>query len=321
MNDAPDLSLVIPMHNESDCIDELFASLSAALGDLNVDYEIVCVNDGSTDDTLERLRKKQRDRSHVRVVDLSRNFGKEAAVTAGLMLSKGLCVVPIDADLQDPPELIGRMLEKWREGSEVVNAARSSRSTDTIAKRTTARVFYSLLNKISDIPIPKDVGDFRLLDRKVVDVVCALPERTRFNKGLFAWVGFRQTTLYYERPKRDQGKTSFNYWRLWNFAIEGFTSFSSLPLRIWSYLGALIAALSIVAAFYNIAKTLIFGVDVPGYASLIVTMLFLNGLSLFGIGVLGEYVSRVFIESKQRPLYVVREIYEPIADPSNKVDC
>ncbi|MCB8839381.1 glycosyltransferase family 2 protein [Aurantimonas sp. VKM B-3413] len=308
---APLLSLVIPMRNEAECIAGLCDRLEAIIADLDEPCEVICVNDGSTDATLTLLLERQKTMSCLRIIDLSRNFGKEAALTAGLEAARGACVVPLDADLQDPPELVGAMLEKWREGFEVVNAARSERRTDTAMKRLTAALFYYVTNKITDIEIPKNVGDFRLMDRKVVDAICALPERTRFNKGLFAWVGFRQTTLTYVRPPRAAGETKWKYWRLWNFALDGITSFSSIPLRIWSYVGAAAASLSMIYAVAVVLRTLIFGIDVPGYASLIVTVMFFNGLTMLSLGAIGEYLSRIFIETKQRPIYIVRALHEP----------
>ncbi|MCT8266748.1 glycosyltransferase family 2 protein [Afifella sp. JA880] len=310
----PCLSLVIPMHNEEECLDGLFRRLESVLGELGISYEIVCVDDGSRDRTLAALIERQKHAPYLRVIDLSRNFGKEAALTAGLDASRGDCVIPIDADLQDPPELIGRMLEKWREGYEVVNAVRSERQTDTPMKRWTAGLFYWSANKLSEIEIPPNVGDFRLMDRKVVDAICALPERSRFNKGLFAWVGFRQTSIEYSREARFAGETKWKYWRLWNFALDGITSFSSVPLRIWSYLGGAIAGLAIVYAIIVVVRTMLFGRDVPGYPSLIVAIMFFNGLTMLSLGAIGEYLSRIFIEAKQRPLYIVRKIYEPDAE-------
>ncbi|MDQ0324502.1 glycosyltransferase involved in cell wall biosynthesis [Rhodopseudomonas julia] len=311
----PCLSLVIPMHNEEECLDGLFQRLEAVMAELGISYEIICVDDGSRDRTLAALIERQKKAPYLRVIDLSRNFGKEAALTAGLDASRGECVVPLDADLQDPPELIGRMLEKWREGYEVVNAVRSERQTDTPMKRWTAGLFYWSANKLSEIEIPPNVGDFRLMDRKVVDAICALPERSRFNKGLFAWVGFRQTCIEYSREARFAGETKWKYWRLWNFALDGITSFSSVPLRIWSYLGGAIAGLAIVYAIVVIVRTMLFGRDVPGYPSLIVAIMFFNGLTMLSLGAIGEYLSRIFIEAKQRPLYIVRKIHEPHAQP------
>jgi len=311
MNTCPDLSIVIPMMNESEGLHALFSRLEAALAPAGLEYELLCVNDGSTDDTLQRLQDIQRHNPRLRVVDLSRNFGKEAALTAGLFTARGRCVIPLDADLQDPPELIPEMVEKWRQGYEVVNAVRSQRDADTPLKRFTARVFYACINRISEVHIPPNVGDFRLLDRQVVEALKRMPERTRFNKGLFAWVGFRTAEVSYSRPPRDAGDSKWKYWALWNLALEGITSFSSLPLRLWSYLGGLVSAFAVVYALVIIVKTLAFGRDVPGYASLMVVILFFSGLNMLTLGIFGEYLSRVFLEAKQRPLYVVRDVHEP----------
>ena len=311
MKNIPDISIVIPMMNESQGLDALFSRLCRALEPVALSWEVVCVNDGSTDDTLEHLRGRQDQAPRLRVVDLSRNFGKEAALTAGLFHATGRCVIPLDADLQDPPELIPEMLEAWLQGYEVVNAVRSERNADSFFKRNSAGLFYKCINCISEVAIPPNVGDFRLLDRKVVEALKRLPERTRFNKGLFAWVGFRQTSVYYKRPCRECGDTKWKLWALWNLALEGITSFSSLPLRFWSYIGAGLSGFAGIYALVIVIKTFIFGVDVPGYASLMVVVLFFSGLNMLTLGIFGEYLSRVFIEAKQRPLYLVREVYEP----------
>lgn len=308
--DVVDVSLVIPMMNEQDCLSALFDRLGAVMDDLGCSYEIICVNDGSTDNTLAELLRLQRILPRLRIVDLSRNFGKEAALTAGLHAAVGRCVIPVDADLQDPPELIGDMLAKWREGYEVVNARRARRVAESPAKRLTAAWFYWVINRMSDIDIPENVGDFRLLDRAVVDALKQLPERSRFNKGLFAWVGFRQTEIEYHRPERVSGQSKFPFWRLWNFALDGITSFSSLPLRIWSYIGLIIAIAALSYAVVVVVDTLVGGSDVPGYASTIVFILFFSGLNMLSLGIVGEYVARVFIESKQRPLYVIRRVHD-----------
>jgi glycosyltransferase involved in cell wall biosynthesis len=243
----------------------------------------------------------------VRAVSFSRNFGKEAALSAGLDHARGEAVIPMDVDLQDPPEVIGQMLAKWREGFDIVNGIRTDRESDSLAKRLTADLFYRTHNRLSVDKIPEHAGDFRLLDRKVVDIIRSMPERTRFMKGLFAWAGFRQASVPYVRQQRQLGATKFNYWKLWSFALDGITSASTVPLRVWSYLGVLVALLALVYAILLIVRTLIWGVDVPGYASLMVAVLFIGGLQLLSLGVLGEYVGRILIEAKQRPLYVIRE--------------
>ncbi|MEH6695138.1 MAG: glycosyltransferase, partial [Hyphomonas sp.] len=229
----------------------------------------------------------------------------EAALTAGLDFATGKAVIPIDADLQDPPELIREMVAKWRQGAFVVLARRAVRDTDSVLKRTTSYLFYRLISKISKPIIPQNVGDFRLMDRAVVDALKQLPERSRFMKGLFAWVGYPSEIIEYTRPARSAGKTKFNYWRLWNFGLEGIASFSSLPLKIWSYFGVLVSAAGICYMIFLILKTLITGIDSPGYASLMSVQLFFNGVLLLGLGAIGEYISRMFMETKGRPIYLV----------------
>jgi glycosyltransferase involved in cell wall biosynthesis len=241
---------------------------------------------------------------------LSRNFGKEAALTAGIDAARGDAVIPIDADLQDSPELIVRLVEEWKRGFEVVLAKRADRRADSFAKRLTALLFYKVHNSISEPVIPENVGDFRLMDRKVVDAIKQLPERRRFMKGIFAWVGFRSTTIEYVRDPRIAGASRFSAWKLWNLALEGITSFSTAPLRIWTYLGLAVASLAFVYAGFIVMRTVIHGIDVPGYASLLAITLFLGGIQLIGLGVLGEYLGRVYSEAKQRPIYIVRDSYE-----------
>jgi glycosyltransferase involved in cell wall biosynthesis len=267
------------------------------------------VDDGSHDDTLARLHDlASRDASY-RVVELSRNFGKEAALTAGLDEARGDAVVVMDADLQDPPSLIPRMVTRWLAGADVVLARRADRSCDGWLKRKTAAWFYRMHNAVADIRIPPDVGDFRLMDRCVVEAIRALPERQRFMKGLFCWVGFRCETLDYERAQRAVGTTKFPGWKLWNLALEGFTSFSTAPLKMWTYLGLACAGATSVYAMFILLRALFWGVDVPGYASLLLVALFFGSLQLISLGLLGEYIGRIYNESKQRPVYVVRSRY------------
>ena len=310
--DSLKLSLVVPVYNECESVD-LFVDRVKNVFDTvaAIDLNIVFVNDGSTDDTLERLIELQQENPTLRIVDLSRNFGKEAALTAGLEAASGQAVVPIDVDLQDPPELILEMIGKWREGFDVVVGERINRDSDSWAKRKSATWFYRIHNKISDPQIPENVGDFRLMDRAVVDALNELPESRRFMKGLFAWVGFRTTAIQYVRTERVAGTTKFNGWRLWNLALEGITSFSTEPLRIWTYLGGVVAAVSFLFIIFIVLKVLIDGIDVPGYASVVVAVTFFGGLQLIGIGIIGEYLGRSYIESKRRPIYLVRRIYEP----------
>jgi glycosyltransferase involved in cell wall biosynthesis len=304
------LSIVIPCYNEEASLEALLERLDRALAAVpDASFEIVCVNDGSTDATLERLVEIQGRRNDVVVVDLSRNFGKEAALSAGIAVATGEAVVPMDADLQDPPELVGDMVRLWRQGFEVVLARRSDRSTDSMLKRLSARAFYKVHNAMSDVAIPEDVGDFRLMDRVAVDVLNALPENRRFMKGLFSWVGFRTASVDFARASRATGASRFNAWRLWNLALEGITSFSLLPLRVWTYLGAAVAVFSLGWGTWILTRTLVHGKDVPGYASIIVAVLFLGGLQLIGIGIIGEYVGRTYLESKRRPAFVVRKVF------------
>lgn len=299
------LSILTPMYNEAGGLDAFFQSLEAALAPLDVDYEIICVDDGSTDNTLARLRHHVERNPRIKVVVLSRNFGKEAAMTAALDYASGDVALPLDADLQDPPELIAAMLAKWREGYQVVYAKRSSRKTDSLIKRKTARLFYKVFNRLSDIKIPEDVGDFRLLDRNVIEAIKRLPEKDRFMKGLFCWPGMKHTVIEFERPKRAHGTSKYNYWNLWNFALSGITSFSTFPIRAGIYLGLSVASLSFLFGLWVIFKTVVIGVDVPGYASLLVAVLFMGGVQLFFLGLLGEYIGRIYKEVKNRPLYFV----------------
>jgi len=304
------ISVISPFYNEELGVEAFFARLSSVHAEVaeRYDLEVIAINDGSKDNTLSELIKAQPRYPFLTIVDLSRNFGKEAALSAGLDYATGDVVIPIDSDLQHPPELILEMLAQWEAGFEVVLAKRVDRDTDRAIQKFSANSFYKLHNYISDIDIPADVGDYRLMDRKVVNALKALPENRRFMKGLFAWVGFKTTTVEYKVEPRLSGVTSFNTWKLWNFALEGITSFSSAPLRIWSYLGGAISLLSFLYALYLILKTVVFGIDTPGYASLMVAILFVGGIQLIGIGVLGEYLGRIFVETKRRPVYIVREV-------------
>jgi glycosyltransferase involved in cell wall biosynthesis len=305
------LSLVVPVYNEAETvalfIDRVSTVFRAVAG---VRIEVVFVNDGSRDDTLSRVLVLQKADPRVRVIDLSRNFGKEAALSAGLVDARGDVIVPIDVDLQDPPELILEMITKWREGFDVVVGRRVNRDSDTAAKRMSATWFYRIHNAISDLQIPENVGDFRLMDRAVVDALREMPESRRFMKGLFAWAGFRTAYVEYARPPRSAGSGKFGGWKLWNFALEGITSFSTIPLRIWTYAGLLVAAGSVLYAAFIVLTVFVRGIDVPGYASLLVAVMLLGGIQLIGIGVLGEYLGRTYLESKRRPVFIIRRIYE-----------
>ncbi|MEL6909209.1 MAG: glycosyltransferase family 2 protein [Cyanobacteria bacterium J06598_4] len=304
-----EISTIVPLYNESASIPRLFARLIPVLEQLGISYEVICINDGSQDQTIEKLRELNRQNPRIKIVNLSRNFGKEIALTAGLDYASGAAVIPLDADLQDPPELIAQLVAKWREGYDVVYATRRSRQGETWFKKISAKAFYRTIGKMSHVPIPANTGDFRLLDRRVVEAIKQLPERTRFMKGLFAWVGYRQTAILFDREPRYSGQSTWNYWKLWNFALDGIISFSFLPLKVWSYVGTSISLVSLIYALFLVIRTLILGVDVPGYASLMVAILFLGGIQLITLGVLGEYLGRVYEEVKGRPLYFVREKY------------
>ncbi|WP_296265244.1 glycosyltransferase family 2 protein [Pseudomonas sp. UBA6562] len=304
------ISLVSPFYNEEKGVQAFFARINEVFAELadRYDLEVIAINDGSRDSTYDELVKAKASNPYLTIVDLSRNFGKEAALSAGLDFATGDAVVPIDSDLQHPPEVILDLVRKWEDGAEVVLAKRVDRETDRPIQKVTANYFYRVHNRISDIDIPADVGDFRLMDRKVVEALKTLPESRRFMKGLFAWVGFRTATVEYKVAAREHGASSFNTWKLWNFAIEGITSFSSVPLRVWTYLGCAVSAISFLYAAYLLIKTVLFGSDLPGYASIMITVLFASGVQLIGIGVLGEYVGRIFTESKNRPVYIVRDV-------------
>ncbi len=303
--EAPTLSIVVAAYNEEDVLDLFFARLEEVLAATGESYEIVCVNDGSRDRTAEILAAHHARDPRIRVLNFARNFGKELALTAGLDRTRGHAVVPLDADLQDPPELIVEFLRLWREGNDVVYAVRNARDTDSWMKRVTAAAFYSMLRRVSNVDIPPNAGDFRLMDRRVVEALRGLRERNRFMKGLFSWVGFRQISISYERPRRAAGKTKFNYWKLWNFALDGITGYSTVPLRIATYFGLAFAVLAMIYGVYLLARTLIYGADVPGYASTMVAVVFMGGMQLLVLGIIGEYLGRLYSEVKQRPLYIV----------------
>lgn len=305
----PEVSIVVPMYNELDCLAVFFDTLLPILKQSTKSYEVVCINDGSTDDTLEYLLAKHTENPKIKILDLSRNFGKEQALTAGLDLCSGDAVIPMDADLQHPPELIPKLLEKWKEGFDVILAERDNRSTDGFLKRFSANFFYSAINRLSETPIPHNSGDFRLMDRSVIEALRTMTERTRFMKGIFGWLGFRQAIITYKPAERAAGKTKWNPVQLWNLATEGIVSFTTVPLKMWTYLGLLVAFFAAVYMIITIAQTLIYGIDVPGYSSLLSIILFFSGLNMIGLGILGEYLGRVFLEVKQRPIYLVRRSY------------
>ncbi|MDD3517099.1 MAG: glycosyltransferase family 2 protein [Chromatiales bacterium] len=304
------LSIVVPAYNEAQVLPEFHRRLAAVLDGLDLRGEIVYVNDGSSDATLDVMHALKQQDPRVALIDLSRNFGKEIAMTAGLDHARGDAVVVIDADLQDPPELIPELVRVWREGYDVAYAKRTAREGESWLKRATARAFYGVIQHVGRVRIPENTGDFRLLSRRAVDALGQLREQHRFMKGLFAWIGFPQKAVPYVRQPRHAGHTKWNYWRLWNFALDGITSFSIAPLKIATYLGFVLALAAFVYGSWIILKTLAFGDPVPGYPSLMTMILFLGGVQLLFIGVLGEYLGRMFDESKRRPLYLINA-YEP----------
>ncbi|MDR1375589.1 MAG: glycosyltransferase family 2 protein [Holosporaceae bacterium] len=303
-----DISIIVPFYNESDSLDEFFSNIMPILKRLKLSFEILCINDGSKDDTLERLMLKKKKFPQLKIINFSRNFGKDAAITAGIDFAEGSCAIPIDCDLQDPPDLIVSMVQRWKEGFDMVLAKRSDRSEDSSFKRLTADMFYKVYNILSDTELPENVGDFRLMDRKVIDALRTFPERKRFMKGLFAFTGFKTTVIEYKRPARSKGSSKWSYCKLWNYAIDGIISFSIFPLRISIYLGMLVTFLAFSRGLWIFFRTAFYGVEVPGYASTTVTLLLLGGVQLMSLGVIGEYIGRIYNESKKRPIYIVRDI-------------
>jgi glycosyltransferase involved in cell wall biosynthesis len=306
---APDLSLLIPIFNEADVVPLLLKELYQVLNRVSLTWEIVFIDDGSTDQTLNLLQSYSNTDERIVIVELSRNFGKEAALTAGFDICRGRAAIPMDADLQDPPDLIPDLVDKWQRGYDVVNAVRRSRRDDSLVKRFSAHIFYRMIGRLSPINLPVDTGDFRLLSRAVIEALKRMPERRRYMKGMFAWVGFKSIEVSYDRKARVAGKTNWNYFKLLNFAVEGITSFSSAPLRLAMYLGLVVALLSIIYAGIVVFKTIVWGESVAGYPSLMVALLFIGAMQLICIGIIGEYLGRVYDESKRRPIYLIKDIY------------
>lgn len=301
------LSLVVPVYNEEATI-PIFYKTVREYNDLkDFEVEIVFINDGSKDTTEAIINSLALVDKQVKAINFTRNFGKEPALIAGLEYATGDAVIPIDVDLQDPISVIPRLIEKWMSGADMVLAKRTDRSTDSHFKRKSALMFYKLHNKISNPKIEENVGDFRLLSRELVDNIKQLPERNLFMKGLLSWVGGRTEIVEYAREARIAGESKFNGWKLWNLALEGITSFSTFPLRMWTYIGLLVAALSFIYGGWLIVDTLAFGNPVRGYASIMASILFLGGIQLIGIGVLGEYMGRIYIEAKGRPRYIIKK--------------
>lgn len=306
------LSIVIPVFNEEDAIETFLgqiaepAAAACRLAGPEMSYELLFVDDGSSDGTYAGLMDARLRHPEIEVVSLSRNFGKDAALTAGLRNARGRAVIPMDVDLQDPPEVLPDLVRHWLAGAEVVNVKRSDRMSDTSSKRISAEWFYRIYNRLAERPIPENVGDFRLLDRMVVEALLEMPERARFMKGLVSWVGFRQETVLAKRQPRAAGSSKWRPWRLWNFALDGFAGSTTVPLRIWTYLGSAIALSAFLYSLFLIVRRLIAGTDAPGYTSLMVVMLLFGGINFMALGIMGEYIGRIAAEVRGRPLYVER---------------
>jgi polyisoprenyl-phosphate glycosyltransferase len=310
MDTQPVFSVVVPVFNEAEIVGRMHHRLAAAMATLGVAWEVIYVNDGSRDTTLRMLEALQLADHHVALVNLSRNFGKEIATTAGLDHARGDAVIVMDADLQDPPEVIPQLVAAWHAGYDMVYAQRRLRDGDTWLKRHTASAFYRVMRNLGEVPLPPNVGDFRLMSRRVVVAVQQLREHHRFMKGLFAWVGFPSIAIIYDREPRGAGTTKWSFWKLWNLAIEGITSFSVGPLKLATYLGLAVATFAVLFGMHLIVRTIVFGNPVAGYPSLMAVILFLGGTQLLTLGIIGEYLGRVFYETKHRPLYLV-ERYTP----------
>lgn len=301
------ISLVVPVFNEEEAIPVFYETIRNYTPLNLYEVEIVFVNDGSRDNTEPLINELAKQDDLILPLSFTRNFGKEAALMAGLQYATGDVVIPMDVDLQDPIEVVPKLIEEWKNGADVVLAQRIDRSSDTYFKRESAKLFYRFHNRISDLKIEENVGDFRLLSREIVEDIKELPERNLFMKGVLSWVGGKTAIVTYKRAERSTGVSKFNGWKLWNLALEGITSFSTALLRIWTYIGMLVAGTAFLYGGYRIFSKLIFGNDVPGYTSLMVVMLFLGGIELIGIGILGEYIGRIYMETKQRPRYILKK--------------
>lgn len=309
------VTIVVPIYNEEDTLPTFFEEMDLSISKIissnkqKLQFELLFVNDGSGDASEFIVRNTTPKHASVQLVNLSRNFGKERALFAGLCHADGDAVIPMDVDLQDPPEVISLMIEKWLDGAMVVNAKRISRAEDTWGKRTVATGFYKVFNFFAERPIPENVGDFRLLDRQVVDAVVQVGDKMRFNKEVFSWVGFPTEQVYFERAKRSNGSSKWSFWKLWNLALDGIFSSSTMPLRLWSYLGFLCALLTFFYVIFVIFSALVFGRIIPGYSSTIVVILFFGALNLISLGVLGEYIGRIFTEVRDRPTFIVKSTF------------
>lgn len=302
------VSLIVPVFNEEQSVERFYQTVRQETSLHGHQIEIVFINDGSTDRTSDLAQAIALADSDVLLINFSRNFGKESALFAGLEYASGDVVIPLDVDLQDPIDVIPRLIAEWEKGAEVVLAKRRDRSSDSYLKRHCAAMFYHLLNRIAYTRIEENVGDFRLMDRKVVDVIKALPEQQLFMKGVLSWAGFNSVTIEYDRASRTSGQSKFNGWKLWNLALDGITSFSTVPLRLWSYVGGTLSLVALAYAVSLILDKIFFGNELPGYPSLMTAILFLGGVQLIGIGILGEYIGRIYMEAKHRPKYVVRSV-------------
>jgi polyisoprenyl-phosphate glycosyltransferase len=305
--------VVVPAFNEAAVIEAFHSRLSRVMDTLGT-WQVLYVNDGSTDDTLDILRHLHENDPHVALINLSRNFGKEIAITAGLDHASGEAIIIIDSDLQDPPEVIPALVDAWCEGFDVVYAQRSARQGETWVKKTTANLFYRLMQDLGDVRLPRNTGDFRLLSWRVVVSLRTLRESHRFMKGLFAWVGFPSKAILYERAPRHAGSTKWNYWKLWNFAIDGITGFTVMPLKLATYLGLAVSGFAGCFILQLVVRTILFGNRVAGYPSLMAVVLFLGGVQLLTLGVIGEYLGRVFDETKRRPLYLIEGFLPPTSN-------
>jgi glycosyltransferase involved in cell wall biosynthesis len=302
-----DLSIILPFHNEASTVHQLLHRLYPVLGRLSLSFEIICIDDGSTDGTFATLKHERGFDHRIKLLRMARNFGKEAALTCGLQLATGRAAITMDSDLQHPPEVIPELIAKWHSGVELVYAVRRNRDSDGQLRRLFSKAFYGVFRTIAEIKIPEGAGDFCLLDRKVIDAVNALPERNRFMKGLVAWVGFRHDVVPFDVAPRQDGTSHWNFFRLVRFAFDGLSGFSTLPLRIWTWSGAFVSLIALAYGIYLTLRTIMYGVDVPGYASMMVGILFLGGVQLLSLGVIGEYLARVVTEVKGRPVYIVAE--------------
>jgi glycosyltransferase involved in cell wall biosynthesis len=311
------IDLLVPCLNEEDSAPFLLKELAGTIQDVKnstqdaIEFRLIVVDDGSTDKTVQVFQRLIRDSSDLnggKIIELSRNFGKEAAILAGLRHCDADACIILDADLQDPPSLIPLMIQEWRQGFQVVNAVRSDRSNDTYFKRLSSNAFYSVFLRLSKLQVQFNASDYRLLDRIAIEAILSCEERIRFSKGFFAWVGFKQKNITFARPHRKAGLTKWNQWKLWNYALDGIFSFSTAPLRIWSYLGLIVTIVSFIVGLMAVFRVIFYGIDVPGYASLFFAVTFLGGLQLIGIGILGEYVGRTYVESKRRPNYLIKRV-------------